>query len=188
VIDARSADQFASGHLRGSINVGLDGRFAEYAGDVLRPGQSVILVTEPGLEREARVRLARIGFDHVIGVLTNIAEQLAGRPDLAAQAPRLTAVEVEAWRRDDPALQIVDVRNPSERLAGSLGGDVHLPLPTLLDRLGELDANRPTLVYCAGGYRSATAASLLRAAGFATVAELRGGYNAELAAPIPATR
>ena len=67
VIDTRPADMFASGHLRGSINVGLDGRFAEYAGDVLRPGQSVILVTEPGLEREAHVRLARIGFDHVIG-------------------------------------------------------------------------------------------------------------------------
>lgn len=108
VIDARPADQFASGHLLGSINVGFDGRFAEYAGDVLRPGQSVILVTEPGLERKARVRLARIGFDHVIGVLANIAEQLAGRPDLAAQAPRLTAqaprltaVEVDAWRRDE---------------------------------------------------------------------------------------
>ena len=188
VIDTRPADQFASGHLRGSINVGLDGRFAEYAGDVLRPGQSVILVTEPGLEREARVRLARIGFDHVIGVVTDITGQLADRPELAAMAPRITAAEAEAWRDDDPTLQIVDVRNPSERLAGSLGGDVNLPLPTLLDRLGELDPQRPTVVYCAGGYRSATAASLLRASGFGTVAELLGGYNADLATPIPATR
>ena len=188
VIDTRPADQFASGHLRGSINVGLDGRFAEYAGDVLRPGQSVILVTEPGLAREARVRLARIGFDHVIGALTDITTQLADRPDLAAQAPRITAAEVRDWRLDDPTLQIVDVRNPSERLAGSLGDDVNLPLPTLLNRLGELDPQRPTVVYCAGGYRSATAASLLRASGFATVAELLGGYNADLANPIPATR
>jgi len=188
VIDTRPAEQFAPGHLRGSINVGLDGRFAEYAGDVLRPGQSVILVTEPGLEREARVRLARIGFDHVIGALTDITGQLAGRPDLAAPAPRITAAEVEQWRHDDPALQIVDVRNPSERLAGSLGDDVNLPLPTLLNRLGELDPQRPTVVYCAGGYRSATAASLLRASGFTTVAELLGGFNADLVTPIPATR
>ncbi len=188
VIDARPADQFASGHLRGSINVGLDGRFAEYAGDILRPGQSVVLVTEPGLEREARVRLARIGFDHVIGALTDITGQLAGRPDLAAPAPRITAAEVQEWRRREPTLQIVDVRNPSERLAGSLGDDVNLPLPTLLNRLGELDPQRPTVVYCAGGYRSATAASLLRASGFATVAELLGGYNADLATPIPATK
>ena len=188
VIDTRPADQFASGHLRGSINVGLDGRFAEYAGDVLRPGQSVILVTEPGLEREARVRLARIGFDHVIGALTDITGQLAGRADLAALAPRITATEVREWRHEDPTLQIVDVRNPSERLAGSLGDDVNLPLPTLLNRLDELDPQRPTVVYCAGGYRSATAASLLRASGFATVAELLGGYNAALATPIPATK
>jgi len=187
VIDARPADQFATGHLRGSINVGLDGRFAEYAGDVLRPGQSVIVVTEPGLEREARVRLARIGFDHVIGALTNITAQLADRPDLAAPAPRITAVELNAWRAAEPHLQIVDVRNDSERIAGSIEGSISLPLPTLLDRLGDLDPRRPTLVYCAGGYRSATAASLLRSVGFHNVAELLGGYSAGLTAPIPAT-
>jgi len=184
VIDSRPADQFATGHLRGSINVGLDGRFAEYAGDVLRPGQSVIVVTEPGLEREARVRLARIGFDHVIGAVTDITAQLAVRPDLAASAPRITASELEAWRTAEPALQIVDVRNPGERIVGHVDGSINLPLPTLLDRLGDLDPNRPTLVYCAGGYRSATAASLLRFAGFSSVAELLGGFNADLSAPI----
>ncbi|MGZ4704199.1 MAG: MBL fold metallo-hydrolase [Acidimicrobiales bacterium] len=183
VLDARPADLFASGHLRGSVNVGLDGRFAEYAGDILRPGQSVIVVTEPGLEREARVRLARIGFDHVIGALAGITQQLAQRPDLAAPAPRITAAELEAWRVDEPALQIVDVRNPAERLVGSIDGSVNLPLPTLLDRVDDLDPHRPTVVYCAGGYRSATAASLLRSKGFATVAELLGGYNASLEAP-----
>ncbi len=181
VIDARPADLFASGHLRGSINVGLDGRFAEYAGDVLRPGQSVIVVTEPGLEREARVRLARIGFDHVIGAVTDITTQLADRPDLAVGAPRITAGDLDAWRADDPDLQLVDVRNPGETVVGSIDGSVNLPLPTLLDRVGELDPDRPTVVYCAGGYRSATAASLLRSAGFGTVAELLGGYNATLA-------
>jgi glyoxylase-like metal-dependent hydrolase (beta-lactamase superfamily II) len=186
VIDARPADQFASGHLRGSINVGLDGRFAEYAGDVLRPGQSVILVTERGREHEARVRLARIGFDHVIGTVPDLTGQLADRPDLTAPAPRITATELATWVETEPDLQIVDVRNPTERIAGGIDGSTNLPLPTLLDRVGELDAGRPTLVYCAGGYRSATAASLLRHAGFARVAELAGGYDATITTPIAA--
>ena len=184
MIDARPADQFASGHLRGSINVGLDGRFAEYAGDVLRPGESVVVITEPGLQTEARVRLARIGFDHVIGALTDLTAQLSARPDLASPAPRITAAELDGWRAEEPSLQIVDVRNPAELAVGAIEGSVNLPLPTLLDRLGELDPRRPTLVYCAGGYRSATAASLLRAKGFTTVGELLGGYNAGVGVPV----
>lgn len=178
VIDGRSAEAFASGHLIGSINVGLDGRFAEYAGDVLRPGESVILITEPGRGNEARIRLARIGFDHVIGALSEIDRILVNHPDLAAPAPRITASEVEELRQGEPALQLVDVRNPAEVAAGSIEGSVNLPLPQLLDRLSELDPSQPTVVYCAGGYRSATAASLLRAKGFTTVADIFGGYFA----------
>lgn len=178
VIDARPADVFASGHLRGSINVGLDGRFAEYAGDVLRPGQRVILITEAGHENEARIRLARIGFDHVIGALRDIDGELVVRPDLAEQAPRVTATELADWQRTEPELQIVDVRNPGELADGAIEDSVNLPLPQLLDRLDELDPDRPTVVYCAGGYRSATAASLMRAHGFTTVADIFGGYGA----------
>jgi len=178
VIDGRSAEMFASGHLRGSINVGLDGRFAEYAGDVLRPGQSVIVITDPGRENEARIRLARIGFDHVIGALHNIDRVLIDHPELAEQASRVTASEVDDWRHSEPGLQIVDVRNPGEVEAGAIDGAINLPLPQLLDRLGELDQARPTIVYCAGGYRSATAASLLRTRGFTTVADIYGGYGA----------
>ena len=183
VVDGRPAELFASGHLRGSVNVGLDGRFAEYAGDVLRPGQQVVLVTEPGREDEARVRLARIGFDHVVGALDGLDAALLERPDLAEQAPRVTAAELEDWRRDLPDLQVVDVRNPVECESGVVDGSVNLPLPNLLDRIDELDPARPTVVYCAGGYRSATAASLLRARGFATVADVYGGYGAVCPAP-----
>lgn len=178
VVDARPSDVFASGHLRGSVNVGLDGRFAEYAGDILRPGQEVIVVTEPGRENEARIRLARIGFDHVVGALEDIDDVLVARPELAEQAPRITAAELESWRSSEPLLQIVDVRNPNECADGIVDGALNLPLPNLLDRIGELDPSRPTVVYCAGGYRSATAASLLRARGFATVADIYGGYAA----------
>ena len=187
VIDGRAAEAFASGHLRGSINVGLDGRFAEYAGDVLRPGEAVVLVTDPGRENEARIRLARIGFDHVVGALDHIGQVLTDRPTLAARAPRVTAADLEAWRRDDPSLQIVDVRNPAEYADGIVETAINLPLPTLLDRIGELDPNRPTVVYCAGGYRSATAASLLRSRGFTTVADLLGGYTASTGQPLAST-
>ena len=180
VIDGRPAELFASGHLRGSINVGLDGRFAEYAGDVLRPGEAVVVVTEPGCENEARIRLARIGFDHVLGALGDIGHVLTDRPELAAQAPRVTAAELVEWRRGDPSLQIIDVRNPAECADGTIDGSANLPLPTLLDRLDDLDPTHPTLVYCAGGYRSATAASLLRSRGFTTVADLLGGYAASI--------
>ena len=183
VVDGRPSDAFASGHLRGSINVGLDGRFAEYAGDVVRPDQAVVLVTDPGRENEARIRLARIGFDHVTGALSEISAVLVAHPELAERAPRMTALELKTWHSSDPSLQIVDVRNPNECADGVVDGSVNLPLPNLLDRVGELDPSRPTVVYCAGGYRSATAASLLRSLGFATVAEIYGGYAATCAGP-----
>ena len=187
MIDGRPADLFASGHLRGSINVGLDGRFAEYAGDVLRPGEAVIVITDPGRENEARIRLARIGFDHVLGALSDIGQVLTTRPDLAEQAPRVTAAELATWRREDPSLQIVDVRNPAECADGIVEGSLNLPLPTLLDRFHQLDPARPTVVYCAGGYRSATAASLLRSRGFTVVADLLGGYAASTGTYLAAT-
>lgn len=181
VVDARPSDVFSSGHLRGAINVGLDGRFAEYAGDVLRPGDEVIVVADDGRADEARVRLARIGFDHVVGALADIDDVLTARPELAARAARITASELAEWRESDSSVQVVDVRNPGECAEGMVEGATNLPLPNLLDQLATLDPDRPTVVYCAGGYRSATGASLLRAKGFATVADVYGGYGATCA-------
>jgi hydroxyacylglutathione hydrolase len=176
VIDGRSPEVFASGHLVGSVNVGLDGRFAEYAGDVARPGQPIVIVTDRGREREAQVRLARIGFDRVVGVLVDVERVLDDRPDLAAPAARLSAAELRSWL-PDPEVQIVDVRNPSEHAAGVIPGARPVPLASLLGRVGELDPEATTVVYCASGYRSSIAASLLRWLGFRNVADLQGGYN-----------
>lgn len=178
LLDTRPPESFASGHLLGSVNVGLDGRFAEYAGDVIRPGQKVVLLGEAGQGTEARVRLARIGFDDVAGEVAAIEQVLADRPHLATAASRLPATDVAAWLAEDPDLQVVDVRNPGETAEGTIPGSVNLPLPSLLDHLDELDRDRPTIVYCAGGYRSSVAASTLRAHGFGTVADLIGGYGA----------
>lgn len=179
LLDTRAPEAFASGHVVGSTNVGLDGRFAEYAGDIIRPGQQVVFLGDRGRGTEAKVRLARIGFDAVAGEVPDVEALLVQRPDLARTAPRLTAGGVVALRAEDPDLQVVDVRNHGEtKVGGSIPGARNLPLPQLLDHLGELDPARPTVVYCAGGYRSSIAASTLRAHGFGQVADLIGGYAA----------
>ena len=178
VLDARAPEEFASGHLQGSVNVGIDGRFAEYAGDVVRAGQPIVLVTDPGREAEARVRLARIGFDDVVGYLPDVEAVLAERPALAGVARRLPASDLATWAAEEPRLQVVDVRNPGETADGVVDGAVVVPLAGLLDGLEALDPSAPTVVYCAGGYRSSIGASLLRAHGFSTVADILGGYGA----------
>jgi glyoxylase-like metal-dependent hydrolase (beta-lactamase superfamily II)/rhodanese-related sulfurtransferase len=188
IIDGRSPEAFASGHLGGSVNVGLDGRFAEYAGDVVRPGQPVVVVTDPGRETEAKVRLARIGFDQVRGAVPDVERVLAEQPELASHALRLAATDLAQWRDEEPSLQVVDVRNPGEQAAGVIPGAVRIPLARLLDRHGELDPTAPTIVYCGGGYRSSIAASLLRAHGFDRVADLQGGFDAWVAAELPIDR
>jgi rhodanese-related sulfurtransferase len=138
-----------------------------------------VLLGDEGRGPEARVRLARIGFDDVAGVVDDVEQVLAARPELAATAPRLPATDVAAWLADEPDLQVVDVRNPGEtKVGGMVPGAHNLPLPQLLDHLDELDREAPTVVYCAGGYRSSVAASTLRAHGFRTVADMIGGYGA----------
>jgi glyoxylase-like metal-dependent hydrolase (beta-lactamase superfamily II)/rhodanese-related sulfurtransferase len=176
VVDSRDHTEFARGHLRGSLNVGLGGRFAEYCGDVVPPDVPILLVSDVGTELEARVRLARIGFDKVIGHIARWPEVFAAHPDRVAQASRVSATELAARAPD--TLQVIDIRNPGERAAGVIAGAVAIPLAQLGARSGELDPDRPTVVYCAGGYRSSIAASLLRSRDFADVSDLLGGYEA----------
>jgi glyoxylase-like metal-dependent hydrolase (beta-lactamase superfamily II)/rhodanese-related sulfurtransferase len=188
VIDTRSPDVFASGHLRGSVNVGLDGRFAEYAGDVARPGQDLVVVTDPGRETEARVRMARIGFDRVVGAVTDVEQVLFDNPSLATASSRLPARDVAAWLAEPAPVTVLDVRTPGEQSAGVIEGAILMPLPLLLDHLDDLDRREPIVVYCAGGYRSSAAASVLRANGFGIVAEVLGGFSAWEAAGLPTIR
>jgi hydroxyacylglutathione hydrolase len=179
VLDTRSPRAFAAGHLPGSVNVGLEGRFAEYAGDLLQPDQEVILVCPYEREREARIRLGRIGFDRVLGYLPDPVGIFLAHPELAEPACRLTASQLaEALREAHPPV-VVDVRNPAEVAGvGSVPDAVHIPLAQLLGRLGELDPCQPTVVYCASGYRSSMAASVMASRGFASVSDLVGGYEA----------
>jgi len=178
VIDTRDDADFALGHLRGSINVGLGGRFAEYCGEVVKAGTPIVVVTEPGREREAVIRLARIGFDTVIGALSDPVRAFLEHPDDVVRASRLTAREFDERRSNLEDLQLIDVRGPGEFRLGSIDGSRHVELASLSRRVGELDPTRPTVVFCAGGYRSSIAASTLRSRGFVDVSDILGGYTA----------
>jgi rhodanese-related sulfurtransferase len=164
------------------LNVSLRSRFAEFAGDVLRPGQPIALLCDPGQELEAKVRLGRIGFDTVAGFLAEPLRTLANHPETAEPSSRLTAAELAARLEKSEDTVVIDVRNPGEVAAGMIDGAINSPLPQLLDiivdTMGGVDRGRPVVVYCAGGTRSSIAASVLSAAGHPDVSDLLGGYEA----------
>jgi len=178
LVDGRTGEEFARGHLCHAVNIGLGGRYAEFAGSVLPPDLDIVLVTEPGQELEGKNRLARIGFDRVIGYLEAPYQVMLEHPEDLQIASRLTATAFEERTLGPVGLQIVDVRNPAETAAGMIPGAINIPVSQLPGRLDELDATLPTVVYCRGGYRSSVAASLLRQRGFVDVSDIIGGYNA----------
>ena len=178
LLDTREAAGYARGHLRGAVNVGLDGRFAEGAGQVFAPDRDIVLVGDPSLARESRIRLARVGFDRVVGQLDDLADVFTRSPHLVETAARFDAERLAELLNDEPSLQVVDVRNPGETEDGTIPGAQEIPLPTLTESLDNLDRSAPVVTYCASGYRSLIAASLLRSVGFENVGDLLGGYQA----------
>ena len=179
VVDARSVDDFAAGHLRGSVNVGFDGRFAETSGMVAEVGESIALITDPGDEQTAAMRLARIGCDNVIGYLSveTVGAFPAELADLVQPAPRVSVAELDRVRAEN-AVTVIDIRNPGERDVGTIPGALQIPLAELRTQLANVPSDKPIVVHCAGGWRSSVAASLMRADGFGHVSDLVGGYNA----------
>ena len=187
VIDTRSNEDFAAGHLAGSLNVGLGGRFAEQVGAIVDPDTPLVIAGDRAAASEAQLRLGRIGFDHVVGALVDPAAVVAADPGAGARLSRLTAAElVERRAAVGDRLQLVDVRGPGEVEAAPVDGARNIPLPALRSRLAELDPGEPVVLVCAGGARSATAASLLRAHGFRDVSDVLGGATA-LGAGAPGT-
>jgi len=178
VLDVREPAEYAGGHLRGSLNVGLSGSFATWAGVVLDARKPIVLIGDLGREQEAAIRLGRVGLDDVVGYLCDGAGALAARPDLVERTERINALTL-APRLEWPAAPLLlDVRGPGEFAQGHLPGAVNVPLTDLPRRLGELPSGRDITVYCAGGYRSSVAASLLLRAGHERLTELVGGISA----------
>ncbi|WP_030678472.1 MBL fold metallo-hydrolase [Streptomyces rimosus] len=177
LLDSRPLAAYTEAHFTGSLHTSLDTRFAEYAGSVVEPGTPIVLISDPGTESEARLRLARIGYDHVLGHVPDPAAELARHPDLVTRTHRLPADEALSTEA-----QLVDVRNPSEYAAGALPGAVNLPLATLPTSCTTLDPDRPVVLYCRSGSRSVIAAALLEARGFRDVRDIVGGYEGAVSA------
>jgi glyoxylase-like metal-dependent hydrolase (beta-lactamase superfamily II)/rhodanese-related sulfurtransferase len=184
ILDTRDAGDFAAAHLAGSINIGLGGQYATWAGTILSRERPIIIIADPGREHEATTRLGRIGFDHIVGYLQDGLRSLESRPDLTATTERLSP-PLAAERLATRETLAVDVRTPVERDQKFVAGSVSIPLNHLIERLPELPGDRPLIVYCAGGYRSSIAASLLQQHGFASVSEIAGGITAWETAKLP---
>lgn len=163
-----------------------DGRFAEQVGMVVGPEQDVVVIAPQDREEEVVTRLARIGFDRVGGYLREPEGAFPALADEMEQASRLTAGELRRLLDGEEPPVVLDVRNTAEREEGFIGGSLHIPLAELARRIGEIPADRPLVVHCAGGHRSSIAASLLRHQDRTDVSDLLGGYGAWLAMPASA--
>ena len=179
VLDVRSNVEFGAGHVPGSVNVGLGGQFASWAGTLLDPAQPVLVVAADDTRvAEAVMRLARVGLENVVGSLAGgvAAWRASGRTP--ATIPQITVAELRSDIGKD-GLQVVDVRRAGEYAGGHVPGAVHAPLDRIATGAASgLDPSRPTAVICAGGYRSSAATSLLAARGFADLRNVLGGTGA----------
>jgi DMSO/TMAO reductase YedYZ molybdopterin-dependent catalytic subunit/rhodanese-related sulfurtransferase/glyoxylase-like metal-dependent hydrolase (beta-lactamase superfamily II) len=178
VLDTRDPADFAGAHLAGSLNIGLGGSYATWAGTILDRERPLVVIADLGRETEAAMRLGRIGFDNVAGFLDGGMQALDPRPDLLARTERITAVTLaEQLARSDPPL-VLDVRAEHEWRDARLGGSLNIPLSQLLGRLDEVPDERQVVVHCETGYRSSIAASLLLREGRQRIADLVGGISA----------
>ncbi len=179
ILDTRPATEFTESFVPGSISIGLDGRFAEWAGSLLPFGQSIVLVTKPGEEKDTLVRLARVGFVTVEGYLEGgfDAWKQAGE-----QTDMIIEVEADELAMDipfDENLLILDVRNETEYADGHAKNAMNIPLNEMTDpgSMANLEERHNIYVHCGGGYRSVIAASLLKRQGYHNLRNVTGGWN-----------
>jgi glyoxylase-like metal-dependent hydrolase (beta-lactamase superfamily II)/rhodanese-related sulfurtransferase len=180
ILDTRNANLFTQGFIPGSVSIGLEGRFAEFAGTILPFDKAILLVCEPGTEKESIVRLARVGFENMIG-------HVAGGFDAWAKAGEpldlIIDVEADELAMDipfDPNMVIVDVRKTSEFDKGHIKEALTIPLDELIDpaSMANFDDNQNIYIHCAGGYRSVIASSLIKRQGIHNIRNVVGGFKA----------
>ena len=179
ILDTRDADKFTQGFVPGSVNIGLEGRFAEWAGSLLPFDAPILLITEPGMEKESIIRLARVGFDKVVG-------HLAGGFDAWKNAREeidiIIDVEPDELMMDlpfDENLIVMDVRRPNEFAEGHIKDAINLPLNDLLDpaSMANIEEDQNVYVHCGSGYRSVIAVSLMKRQGIHNLRNVVGGWN-----------
>lgn len=185
VLDSRNPNEFARGHLAGSINIGLGGNYASWAGTILDYSKEIVIVATPGKEAEAAIRLSRIGYDKVVGFLQGGAASLNEAPQSTSKMERLTAQQLAADLNSATPPLVLDVRTDREWNDRHLAGALHIPLNQLLQRVDEVPRNRRIVIHCLGGYRSAIAASILASHGLEDLADMLGGISAWIEASLP---
>ena len=178
LLDVRDPADFAGAHVVDSINISLGGRYATWAGTLLDRKTPIVIISEPGREEEASVRLGRIGFDHVAGYLEGGMQALERRPDLVRRTVRVSAATLAEQLASSQPPTVIDVRTGSEWQSKRIEGSLNIPLNHLQERIREVPDNRPIVVHCASGYRSSIAASLLERHGIKDFADLVGGIAA----------
>lgn len=178
MLDVRAPADFAIRHLCESLNIGLSGKFETWAGSLLDREIPIVVIAEPGQEREAMIRLGRVGLDHIKGFLNLGMLALTATPELIRNTDQITVIELQKLltKADRPFL--LDVRSPQEWRGRHIEESRNIPLQHLATRLSELPRHHPIVVYCSNGYRSSMAASLLEHQHFSNIIGLTGGFEA----------
>lgn len=189
IVDVREAVDFAGGHLRGALNIGLEGKYATWAGSLLDHERPIVVIADEEGEEEAVMRLGRIGFDNVAGYLRHGMAALELRPDLVQTVERVTAPALDELLSGDDAPVVLDVRSEQERESkGVIAGSLSIPLNELRERIDQVPADRRVAVHCEGGYRSSIACSLLQQHGYDNLLDVVGGFKAWEASKLPVDR
>ena len=179
VLDTRPAAQYGAGHVPGSLNIGLSGQFASWAGALVSPKVPILLVAEDEEQvREARLRLSRVGIENVAGYLAGglLEWHRAGLP--LATTEQIGVEELDARIREGRAARVVDVRRPGEWQGGHVATAMNVPLNTLEQHAAGLPREEPLAVMCAGGFRSSIGTSILERQGFTKITNVVGGMAA----------
>jgi glyoxylase-like metal-dependent hydrolase (beta-lactamase superfamily II)/rhodanese-related sulfurtransferase len=185
IVDVRDAADFAGAHLAGSLNVGLDGKYATWAGTMLSKEQPIVVVADQDRVNEAIMRLGRIGLDNVAGHLEHGVRAIDQHPELIGRVRRITAPTVAEQIDAGKPPVVIDIRTQKEWEAGHVEGSVNIPLNELSRRLDEVRTDAEVVIHCQGGYRSSLAVSLLQQHGRTNVTDLVGGFAAWKASHLP---
>ncbi len=179
ILDTRTAAEFTEGFVPGSVFIGLEGRFAEWAATILAFDIPIVLVTTPGKEEESVVRLSRVGFDKMEGYLKGGFEAWKNAGETVDLIINVEPDELMMDMPHDPNLTVIDVRKETEFGEGHLKDAVNLPLAEMTDvaQLAQFEDSQNLYVHCAGGYRSVIAASLMKREGIHNLRNVIGGWS-----------
>lgn len=185
ILDTRNPEDFSKGFIPNSINIGLEGSFAQWVGEMITDiNQEILLVTDEGKEEEGIIRLSRVGYDHAIGYLKGGFKAWKNAGKETDSVNRITAKELEEKLQKEKVL-IIDVRKKSEFDSEHLLNAINIPLNQINNHLAEFPKDKPFILHCAGGYRSMIAASILKQRGWDNFSDVIGGFKEIAATSVP---